>query len=192
MIGFNMFDNVKIGIAGAGGLGSNCAVNLLRCGFSNLKIIDYDVVEKSNLNRQFYFYDQIGIPKVFALYENLKRINSSSNIEVFNKKIEENNINSFFYDCDAVVEAFDNVLYKKIIIDKFCTDKKLLVAASGIAGFGGFDKIKVKKLNDTFYIVGDFESETSIVTPPFSPKVNIAAALEADIVLSYFKGVSYC
>ena len=46
---------MKIGIAGAGGLGSNVAVHLVRSGISSLKICDFDVIENSNLNRQFYF-----------------------------------------------------------------------------------------------------------------------------------------
>lgn len=47
---------IKIGIAGAGGLGSNCAFNLVRSGFTKFKIVDFDLVEPSNLNRQFYFW----------------------------------------------------------------------------------------------------------------------------------------
>ena len=49
-----------VGIAGAGGLGSNCAVALARVGIGTLIIADFDVVSESNLNRQYYFYDQIG------------------------------------------------------------------------------------------------------------------------------------
>ena len=59
-----------IGIGGAGGLGSNVAVNLVRSGITDIKIADFDVIEQSNLNRQFYFRDQIGQNKVNALYEN--------------------------------------------------------------------------------------------------------------------------
>ncbi len=68
---------VRVGIAGAGGLGSNCAVNLVRCGFSKFVIADYDIVEDSNLNRQFFFNDQIGKSKVEMLKANLLRINPS-------------------------------------------------------------------------------------------------------------------
>ena len=53
-----------VGIAGAGGLGSNCALHLVRSGVGRLVIADFDVVNDSNLNRQFYFRDQIGRKKV--------------------------------------------------------------------------------------------------------------------------------
>ena len=53
-----------VGIAGIGGIGSNVGKILIRSGVMNLKIVDFDHVEPSNLNRQFYFADQIGNPKV--------------------------------------------------------------------------------------------------------------------------------
>lgn len=181
-----MFDNIKIGIAGAGGLGSNCAFNLIRSGFINLKIFDFDKVEQSNLNRQFYFYNQIGIPKVNALKENLLRINPNADIYVEQLKIEKDNITGLFSDCDVIVEAFDKAKYKMLIINTFAKSDKLLVAASGMAGWGNFDKICVKKLSDSFYIVGDFENEVTNDKPAVSPRVNIVAALQADVILKYY------
>ena len=62
----------KIGLAGLGGLGSNCAVHLVRTGFRRLVLVDFDLVEPSNLNRQFYFPDQIGQAKASALRDNLR------------------------------------------------------------------------------------------------------------------------
>ena len=50
----------RVGIAGAGGLGSNCAVALARSGVGTLVIADFDIIEAANLNRQYYFTDQIG------------------------------------------------------------------------------------------------------------------------------------
>ena len=53
-------ESVRVGIAGAGGLGSNCAMHLVRSGVKHITIADFDVVNESNLNRQFFFHDQIG------------------------------------------------------------------------------------------------------------------------------------
>ncbi len=176
---------VRIGIAGAGGLGSNCAFNLVRCGFSNFVIVDYDIVEGSNLNRQFFFCDQVGKSKVEMLKENLLRINPEIGVDAVNKKIEKNNIRPIFKECDVVVEAFDKASYKKLIVETYMNSKKLLVAASGMGGFGNSDKIITRKVRDNFYIVGDFISEVNDTCPPFSPSVNIAAAKQADAILSY-------
>ena len=126
----------RIGIAGAGGLGSNCAMNLVRCGFVRFIIVDFDVVEESNLNRQFYFANQIGKPKVDALKENLMRINPDLSIKTYQLKLDKHNMGTIFQPCHAVVEAFDKPECKAEMTEAFMATDKLLVCASGLAGFG--------------------------------------------------------
>ena len=81
-----IFEKAIVGIAGAGGLGSNCAMHLVRAGIKNLVIADYDSVSPSNLNRQFFFADQLGKQKVYALKENLLRIESRLNLAIHDIK----------------------------------------------------------------------------------------------------------
>ena len=83
--------NKTVGIAGAGGLGSNCAVSLVRVGLGNLIIADFDVVSESNLNRQYFFRDQIGMKKVVALQDNLLRINSGLKLTIFDERLNKSN-----------------------------------------------------------------------------------------------------
>ncbi|OAT81676.1 sulfur carrier protein ThiS adenylyltransferase ThiF [Desulfotomaculum copahuensis] len=177
---------VRIGLAGAGGLGSNCAQFLVRSGFKRFKIVDFDRVEQSNLNRQFFFAKQVGRLKVLALQENLLQINPELEIEVLTEKIAENNVSTLFDHCDAVVEALDRPDDKKMVVGAYLYSGKLLVAASGLAGWGGSDGIVTRRIRDNFYLVGDMESEVSPLCPPMAPRVVIAAAKQADIVLSYF------
>lgn len=176
---------VTIGIAGAGGLGSNCAVNLVRSGFTKFVIVDFDHIEYSNLNRQFYFYDQVGRPKVAALQENLLQINSNLQIEIHQEKIENDNMEELFEQCHVIVEAFDQARYKKMLVEQYSNGDKLIVSASGIAGWGRSDEIKVHKIKEKFYIVGDLSSQVSKELPPCAPRVAIAAAKQADIILAY-------
>lgn len=176
---------VRIGIAGAGGLGSNCAFNLVRSGFKNFKIVDFDVVEYSNLDRQFYFLDQIGVPKVEALRQNLLRINPGLELEMLQQKISEDNVEVCFSDCDVVVEAFDKVMYKRLIVEKYFKSGKLLVSASGLAGWGKSDDITVREVHSKFYLIGDNTSEVTADMPPISPRVNVAAAKQADVILDW-------
>lgn len=186
--GISNFDKIQstcIGIAGAGGLGSNCAFNLTRLGFKNFKIVDFDNIEYSNLNRQFFFYHQVGMKKIDALRENLILINPDINVDVIDTTLTYDNLNHTFDKCDVVVEAFDKADCKKMIIETFLNSDKLLVSASGIAGFGNSDDIVTKKVKDNFYIIGDLVTEVDENTPPLSPKVNIAAAKQADVVLDY-------
>ncbi|WP_459838029.1 sulfur carrier protein ThiS adenylyltransferase ThiF [Halanaerobaculum tunisiense] len=176
---------VTIGIGGAGGLGSNCAFNLVRSGFKNFVIVDFDIIEYSNLNRQFYFRDQVGEKKVAALKKNLLQINSDLNLEIKDTKVTSQNTAQLFTSCDIVVEAFDQVTSKKLLAEKFMNSNKLLVSAAGLAGWGEGDDIKTKRVKENFYLVGDLETEVSEEVPPMSPKVNIAAAKQADIILNY-------
>ncbi len=177
--------NITIGIAGAGGLGSNCAMNLVRCGFSQFIIADFDVLDASNLNRQFYFLDQVGKPKVKALEENLKRINPDIYITKFKKKIKPDNMEELFEPCDIIVEAFDDPHAKKMIVEKYLESGKMIVAASGLAGYGKTDDIRIRRIKENLYLVGDGESEVTKNLSPFSPRVLVAASKQADIILTW-------
>src|SRR5512133_2036745 len=89
----------RVGIAGAGGLGSNCAVALARSGIGALVIADYDIVESSNLNRQYYFSDQAGKPKVLALAENIHRIDENIKVTAVAERLNKINIPAIFKGC---------------------------------------------------------------------------------------------
>ncbi|WP_028856484.1 sulfur carrier protein ThiS adenylyltransferase ThiF [Psychrilyobacter atlanticus] len=173
---------MKIGILGAGGIGSNVAVNLVRSGVSNLKIADFDRIENSNLNRQFYFHDQIGKSKVEALRENLTRIAPNLEIEIIDKKIEKNNIKDLFFDCDILVEAFDKKEYKTLLVEEFYDSNKLIVSASGIAHHDT-DNIHTKKFGENLYVVGDFKKGIDKYKT-YSPKVLIVASIMANLVMN--------
>lgn len=179
---------VKVGLAGAGGLGSNCALFLARSGFRKFRIVDFDLVDHSNLNRQFYFAGQVGRPKVEALRENLLLVNPVLEIEALVVKIEQENAGGLFADCEAVVEALDLAEYKKLLVEAYLGTGKLLVAASGLAGCGLSDGIRTRRVRENFYLVGDLVSEAGPGRPALAPGVNVAAAKQADVVLSYFLG----
>ena len=176
---------IKIGIAGAGGLGSSCAFNLVRSGFNNFVICDFDAIEASNLNRQFYFLDQLGKPKVQALAKNLLRINPEVIIDAKIIRLDASNIKNVYKSCDIVVEAFDKAEAKKMIAEAWVGKTGLFVSASGLAGYGNSDEIKIRKIRDGFFIVGDGFSEVTSRRPPCSPRVNIAAAKMADLILEW-------
>ncbi|NDV22059.1 sulfur carrier protein ThiS adenylyltransferase ThiF [Desulfovibrio sp. JC022] len=177
---------VRIGIAGAGGLGSNCAMHLVRSGFKKFIIADFDRIEESNLNRQFYFADQVGKSKVEALSDNLRAINPDLDITAHVTSIHRENVHELFGDCDVIIEAFDDAAAKKTLVETFLSTGKLLVTASGMGGTGNTDEIKTRKVRDNFYIIGDMKTECNAETPPFSPRVAICAAKQADIVLEHY------
>lgn len=172
---------MKIGIAGAGGIGSNVALHLVRSGVLDLKLIDFDRVEASNLNRQFFFADQIGQPKVEALKTNLHRIDPAARIEVLNQRLEADTVSSVFADCDIVVEAFDGAESKAMLINALADSGKYLVSGNGLAGLSA-DSVTLRKLGKNMAIAGDFSSDTAHFCL-YSPKVMLVASLMAIAVL---------
>lgn len=175
----------KVGIAGAGGLGSNCAQALVRSGVGTLVIADFDTVSELNLNRQFFFQSQVGEKKVEALRENLRRIDPSVNIEVHDVFLDHENTPRVFAGCDIIVEAFDNSEMKQMIIETVAMALPgiPLVVGSGLAGWGGNEKIRSRKIDNNLYVIGDESEEVSEELPPLAPRVGIVANMQANIVL---------
>jgi sulfur carrier protein ThiS adenylyltransferase len=173
-----------IGIAGCGGLGSNCAVSLARVGIGKLIIADFDIIIVSNLNRQYFFYDQIGQKKAYALRENINRINPSVVVEAHDIKLKSQDIVNIYKDCDVIVEAFDLAEMKQMIIETvlFKMPDKPIVSGVGLAGWGDSNSLKVRRLVN-LYICGDETKEVSEDMPPLAPRVGIVANMEANVVM---------
>lgn len=171
---------MKIGIAGTGGIGSNVAMHLVRTGITNLKFGDFDRIEESNLNRQFYFQEQIGKYKSETLKENLTKI-SQGNYEFEIIKFEKENMKEFFKDCDIVVDGFDKKEYKAMLLEEVYDGKKLLI---GVSGIGGIDtsEVQIVKRMKNFYIVGDMKSDIAEYKT-YSHKVNIVASKVVEVIL---------
>lgn len=181
-----------VGIAGCGGLGSNTAVAMARTGIGKLIIADHDIVEQDNLNRQFYFYNQVGQKKVFALQENLCLVNPEVKVEPHEAKLSPEKITTIFKDCDVIVEAFDMAIMKQMLIETVL-DKmkgKPLVVGIGLAGYGNSNSIRLRK-EGNLYICGDGISETSEKNPPLAPRVGIVANMQANKVLEILLKNSY-
>lgn len=175
-----------VGIAGAGGLGSNCAVALARTGVGRLIIADFDVLEPSNLNRQYYFIQQLGIPKVLALKENIRRIDPFIQVDAFTVKLNPDTITQLYKDCDVLIEAFDKAEMKQMLIETALSHwpDRPLIAASGLAGWGKTEDITIKRYGN-FVLAGDDISETHEWNPPLGPRVSILAGMQANLALEF-------
>jgi len=175
-----------VGIAGAGGLGSNCAVALARTGVGRIIVADFDIVEPSNLNRQYYFRHQLGIPKVLVLKENIRLIDPGIEVEAHTVMLNPQNIPIIYNECDVLIEAFDKAEMKQMLIETALSQwpDRPLIAASGLAGWGMTEHITIKRFGN-FVLAGDDVSETSAMNPPLGPRVAILAGMEANIALEF-------
>lgn len=173
-----------IGIAGCGGLGSNAAVALARSGIGKLILTDFDKIELTNLNRQYFFTDQIGQYKAEALADNIKRINPFVQLDVFTQKIDSGNISNIFDCCDILIEAFDRADQKIMLIEGWISayHHKPIICGSGVYGIGGNNNIHTRQI-DQIWICGDEVSELPEGLTPLAPKVSLIANMQANLAL---------
>ena len=179
-----------VGIAGLGGLGSAVAIALTRIGVGRLVLVDFDVVEPSNLNRQQYFADQIGMPKVEALHKNIASINPYVKVQTYQERLDRNNVERIFKEVDVVVEAFDHAEEKAMLINAVSEKipDKYIVAASGVAGYGDNNEIKTVRFSAKIFIVGDQKTAAQPGIGLMAPRVGIAAHHQANTVLRILLG----
>ncbi|HEX7494148.1 MAG TPA: sulfur carrier protein ThiS adenylyltransferase ThiF [Bacteroidales bacterium] len=182
----------RVGIAGAGGLGSNCAVALARSGVGTLVISDFDIIEAQNLNRQYYFSDQVGLMKTVALKENIARANPDVSVIIHQKRLDRANIIEVFSGCNVIVEAFDSSYMKEMLIETI--QNKMpgtpVIVGSGLAGWGKTDGISCRKIDDSLYICGDEKSEVSDNLPAIAPRVGIVANMQANLVIEILMNIN--
>ena len=179
----------KVCILGLGGLGSNVAVLLARAGIGFLKLVDFDIVEASNLNRQQYRISHIGLKKTEAMKTIIKEINPFVEVETLDIKVDRKNIYSIIGDIEIVVEAFDSAETKAMTIEELLINKnKIVVSASGMAGLEPANEIITRKIKDNFYLIGDNYSDYEEYSGIMSTRVMLCAAHQANIVLRLIVG----
>lgn len=190
----HVFEKVKasrVAIAGLGGLGSNIAVSLARTGAGNLHLIDFDIVEPSNLNRQQYKIKHLGLHKTEALKNEIEEINPFIKVTIDTVKITEENVKALFEDDEIICEAFDNPTAKAMLVNTVieCFPNKKIVSASGMAGYESSNTIVTKKITDNFYLCGDRENGARVGRGLMAPRVSICAGHQANMVLRLILGI---
>ena len=184
------FSSAAIAICGLGGLGSCIATTLARAGIGKLILIDFDLVDITNLHRQQYKAQQIGVCKTEALAENLREIAPYTEIETHTVRITEDNASELLRGADIICEAFDDAETKAMLTETVLTrmPDKYLVAASGMAGLGSANSIQTRRITSRFYLCGDEISDVSDGIGLVSSRVMLCAAHQAHTVLRILAG----
>lgn len=177
-------DKARVAIAGLGGLGSNVAFALARIGVGHLHLIDFDQVDITNLNRQQYFIKHVGMYKTEALAQELKEINPYLHVVTDCVRVSEENLERLFAEEQIICEAFDVPEAKALLVNGIMEKypDKILVAASGMAGYGNSNEIKTRKITEHFYLCGDEHTEPKARMGLMAPRVGICAAHEANLI----------
>ncbi|MCL1852388.1 MAG: sulfur carrier protein ThiS adenylyltransferase ThiF [Peptococcaceae bacterium] len=202
--GAGVYDKLKaarVAVAGLGGLGSHIAVALARVGVGFLFLVDFDVVEPSNLNRQSYFVGDVGRLKTEALREQIEAINPLVEVAVRAVRVEEHNIVELFGGCDVLCEALDDQEAKAGLVSTALAGLPGLkvVAASGMAGYGSANSIRTQRRLKNLYVCGDGEGcggsgmkDTKSVGEYMgfmAPRVQICAGHQANMTLRLLAGL---
>lgn len=181
----------RVAIAGLGGLGSNIAIMLARIGVGELLLVDFDVVEPSNLNRQCYYISHLGIPKTEALKNQITEINPFIRVNTQNTRVTEENIKEIFYGFDIICEAFDKPEAKSMLVNTALAklpDIKL-VSASGMAGYDSANLIKTVRPMKRLYVCGDLKNGAKVGRGLMAPRVQICAGHQANMILRLLLGI---
>lgn len=180
----------NVAIAGLGGLGSNIAYSLARIGVGHLHLIDFDVVDITNLNRQQYFMEHLGMYKTDALKSLLQKINPYLDIHTDCVKVTEENLTELFENNDIICEAFDCPETKAMLVNGILEHfpEKKLVSASGMAGYESSNTIHTRRITRNFYLCGDRTTESVPGKGLMAPRVAICAAHQANMITRLILG----
>jgi len=127
----------KVFIAGAGGLGSPISIYLAAAGIGKIVLVDRDVVELSNLNRQILHWEKdVGIKKALSAQEKLRGLNSDISIEAIPETLDDGNVSSLVGDADLIIDAMDNFPIR-YLLNRTAVEKRIPFIHGAIYGFHG-------------------------------------------------------
>lgn len=129
--------STNILVAGIGGLGTSASVYLAAAGIGNLRIVDNDTVELSNLNRQIlYREDDIGRNKVTVAKENLEKLNRDISVEPLNREINEKSVQGIVEGSDLIVDCLDNY-ETRYALNEVSVEKRIPLFHAAVQGMDG-------------------------------------------------------
>ncbi len=180
----------KVLLIGVGGVGSHVAVALCRTGIGQLEIVDFDVVDESNLGRQYYDVNDVGVLKVEAMKGHLNRMNPNCEVIVHNECLTPERLSELIDGYDMVVEAVDKAVTKAWMTEVILTHpaEPLLVGCSGMAGWGDSNGIRRERRHHRWYLCGDGVSDIDSIGKITAARVMVCAGHMANAVIQLLHG----
>ena len=129
----------RVLIIGCGALGASHAEMLSRAGVGNLRIVDRDFVEFTNLQRQTLFKEEDAeqrLPKAAAAKTRIAEINSDVEVEAIVADVNNSNVETFITDCDVVIDGTDNFLVRYLINDACVKNNKTWIYGAAVSSYG--------------------------------------------------------
>ncbi len=141
----------KVAVFGLGGVGSFAMEALARTGVGNLNLVDFDTIDKSNINRQLLaLHSTIGSKKADLACERINDINPACNVKVYNSFINAKSLGDLLLcDIDVVVDAIDGLNSKVNLLVKASQMNLEVVSSMGAAGRSDISMIKTGDISET-------------------------------------------
>lgn len=195
--GQEMLLNSSALVIGAGGLGSSCLLYLASAGIGKIGIIDGDLVEESNLQRQIIHEEgDIGRSKVSSAKDSMLDINSSLKIETYEEKLTKENVDNLFLNYDIIIDGSDNYQTRFLVNDYCIKYKKPLVTAAILRFEGQISVFRPwKNENSPCYrcLYPDAPPDDAIPSCAengiFSPLAGIMGTLQANQAVKLLAGI---
>lgn len=151
---FESLQKKRVLVFGIGGVGATCVEALVRGGVGKIDLVDDDVIEYSNFNRQIHAgYDSLGMYKVFAMRRRIENINRDCQVRCYVKRLLPGNIGDFrLHECDYVIDAIDTMT-SKIALAQYCYEHDIPLLSS--MGTGNKLDILGYRIGDVFETHGD-------------------------------------
>ena len=176
---WNLLRQKKVLVAGCGGLGGHLLEHLTRIGVGNIRCVDGDVFEPSNLNRQLLSETALlGTGKAAAAAERIRRINPDVRVEAVEEFLTQANVRDLIADCDAVLDGLDNIQSRKILA-KACAQERIPYIYGAISGWVAQAAISMPgdRLIETLYPEDTVLTDKSVLS--FTPA--LCAAVQASL-----------
>lgn len=170
----------KILVAGAGGLGSTVLSNLASLGIGTIGIVDNDVLELSNLNRQYiHKLDNLAKPKVNSAKEWIENFNPDIKVQTYQTRLDENNFQEIVKGYDVIVDCFDSYKSKFLLNEIAIKTNTPLIHGGVTEFFGQVTTIVPSKTACLACILPDYDVNAYIVKGVLSPSVSTIASIQS-------------
>ena len=178
-------------VVGCGGLGGYIIEELVRLGVLHLTVIDSDIVEESNLNRQLFALEtNLGQKKTEAAGERIRSVNSEASVIYYSERLTAENAESLLHGCDLVFDAVDNIP-TRLLLEAVCEKLRLPLIHGAIAGwYGQVMTVLPGDRSLSLIYQGEFEKgvETDLGNPAFIPGVIASLQVAEGMKVLFGKG----
>ncbi len=178
----------RVFLAGVGGLGSPAAMYMAAAGIGNIRVIDSDTVDLSNLNRQVLHWTRdIGKLKVESAKRKLRALNPCVKIESIDVRMTAENIGELVKDCNVIVDAVDN-LATRYLLNKIALDHKIPLFHGAVAGFEG--RAMTILPGQSACLMCLYQGvDVKVKTPVIGASPAIIASIQVTEVIKYLTGI---